>query len=247
MDRDALAKIIWNKRLHEVTEEESAAVVQQYPFFSAARFLYLDKLKGNKEAYAGQAQKAILFYHHPTTFPLFLNPPEDVSFENKITPLTDVITSSDTDTKDDEEWISEQATSNTSLVESADKISTSDEQLVFEPFHTVDYFASQGIKPSADEMPKDKFGKQLKSFTDWLKTMKKLPAHEISKNAITEKNVEHLAAHSVEDASVITESMAEVWLKQGNSEKAIATYRKLSLQNPAKSAYFAAKIESIKS
>ena len=122
-----------------------------------------------------------------------------------------------------------------------------DEQLLFEPFHTVDYFASQGIKPSVDEVPKDKFGKQLKSFTDWLKTMKKIAPADMAKDAGVEKNVEHLAAHSVEDAPVITESMAEVWLKQGNTEKAIDTYRKLSLQNPAKSAYFAAKIERINS
>jgi hypothetical protein len=38
-----------------------------------------------------------------------------------------------------------------------------------------------------------------------------------------------------------------VWLKQGNQEKALQTYTKLSLQNPAKSAYFAAKIQSINS
>jgi hypothetical protein len=39
--------------------------------------------------------------------------------------------------------------------------------------------------------------------------------------------------------------MAEVWLKQGNKEKAADVYRKLSLRNPSKSAYFAAKIESL--
>jgi hypothetical protein len=51
-----------------------------------------------------------------------------------------------------------------------------DTALAFEPYHTVDYFASQGIKLSQEEVTKDKFGKQLKSFTEWLKTMKKLPA-----------------------------------------------------------------------
>lgn len=48
--------------------------------------------------------------------------------------------------------------------------------LTFEPYHTVDYFASQGIKFSQEELPKDKLGKQLKSFTQWLKTMKRLPS-----------------------------------------------------------------------
>jgi hypothetical protein len=119
---------------------------------------------------------------------------------------------------------------------------------LFEPFHTVDYFASQGIKITADELPKDKLGKQLRSFTEWLKIMKRLPATEIGKapQTVAEKTVENLASHSVEGSDVITEAMAEVWTKQGNREKAIETYNKLSLLNPSKKAYFAAKIENLK-
>ncbi len=119
---------------------------------------------------------------------------------------------------------------------------------VFEPYHTVDYFASQGIKLSQEEVSKDKFGKQLKSFTEWLKTMKRLPAREIAKNIdlATESKVQHLAEDSVHQADIITEAMAEVWIKQGNREKAIETYNKLSLLNPSKKAYFAALIDNLK-
>ncbi|HEY6502784.1 MAG TPA: hypothetical protein VIZ28_02305, partial [Chitinophagaceae bacterium] len=39
--------------------------------------------------------------------------------------------------------------------------------LTFEPYHTIDYFASQGIKFKEEEKPKDQFGQQLKSFTEW--------------------------------------------------------------------------------
>jgi hypothetical protein len=120
--------------------------------------------------------------------------------------------------------------------------------LVFEPFHTVDYFASQGIKISQEEAPKDKFGKQLKSFTEWLKTMKRLPAAEIASSVerSSEQKIENLAADSVNSADVVTEAMAEVWLRQGNKEKAIEIYNKLILLYPSKSAYFAAKIDSLK-
>jgi len=123
-----------------------------------------------------------------------------------------------------------------------------DTGLVFEPYHTVDYFASQGIKLSQEEAPKDKFGKQLKSFTEWLKTMKKLPATDQVKplDVRAEQNVENLAAHSVKSEEVYTETMAEVWSQQGNKEKAIEIYNKLSLINPSKRAYFAAKIDSLK-
>jgi hypothetical protein len=120
--------------------------------------------------------------------------------------------------------------------------------LVFEPYHTVDYFASQGIKFREEERPTDEFGKQLKSFTDWLKTLKRLPATELTKNISqqSEQKVEQLAGQSITDREVLTEAMAEVWEKQGNTLKAIQIYSKLSLLEPAKSAYFAAKIEELK-
>jgi hypothetical protein len=133
-------------------------------------------------------------------------------------------------------------------------VSPSNDELLFEPFHTVDYFASQGIKFKEEEKPKDKFGLQLKSFTDWLKTMKRLPVSEIAKaaegnagiSAVAEKKVEELAEHSLTERTVLTEAMAEVWEKQGNTAKAIEVYTKLSLLDPSKSPYFAAKIERLK-
>ena len=120
--------------------------------------------------------------------------------------------------------------------------------LTFQPYHTVDYFASQGIKFVAEEKPTDRFGKQLRSFTEWLKTMKRLPPTEVSKitDIVSEKKVEQMAEHSIDEGEVITETMAEVWIKQGNTEKAIETYNKLSLLNPDKSAYFASLAEQLK-
>jgi hypothetical protein len=40
--------------------------------------------------------------------------------------------------------------------------------------------------------------------------------------------------------------MAEVLIRQHKEEEAVAIYEKLSLLNPSKSAYFAAKIEQLK-
>ena len=128
------------------------------------------------------------------------------------------------------------------------KPETGNEQFAFEPFHTVDYFASQGIKVKLDENPTDKFSKQLKSFTEWLKTLKKLPDNENipTTNTVIEKKVDQLAETSLTDSNVVTEAMAEVWAKQGNHEKAIDIYHKLSLLEPAKSTYFASLIEDLK-
>lgn len=120
--------------------------------------------------------------------------------------------------------------------------------LIFEPVHSVDYFASQGIKLDLEAEPKDKFTRQLKSFTDWLKVMKKVNPEKLAADHVAEaeKQVQGMAETSLSTREVITEAMAEVWHKQGNHAKAIDMYQKLSLINPAKSAYFAAKIEQIK-
>lgn len=121
-------------------------------------------------------------------------------------------------------------------------------EFTFEPYHTIDYFASQGIKLQQSDLSKDKFGKQLKSFTEWLRSMKRLPqaAVETNMDEATQQSIQHIAEHSFEEKEIVTETMAEVWIKQGNKEKAIDTLHKLSLLNPSKSHYFAAKIEQLK-
>ncbi|HEU4607593.1 MAG TPA: hypothetical protein VFS31_05745, partial [Chitinophagaceae bacterium] len=81
-------------------------------------------------------------------------------------------------------------------------------------------------------------------------SMKKIPAKtaavEATEEETNQQQIQIMAGHSVEGREAETEAMAEVWLKQGNKQKAIAIYQKLSLQNPAKSHYFAAKIEQLK-
>jgi len=128
-------------------------------------------------------------------------------------------------------------------------VAAAEQTFVFEPYHTIDYFASQGIKlDKIDPIPQDKLGRQLKSFTEWLKSMKKLPQVSIEK-ALAENEesaVVAAASHSIEGKEVITEAMAEVYEKQGLHDKAADIYRKLSLLNPAKSAYFADRINALK-
>jgi tetratricopeptide (TPR) repeat protein len=128
-------------------------------------------------------------------------------------------------------------------------IAPTEEVPLFDPYHTIDYFASQGIKFIYQENPNDKFGKQLKSFTDWLKIMKRLPQKQVQatiEQAMDSSSIESFAAHSLDENDTLTETMAMVLIKQGKYEKAIEIYQKLSLLNPTKNAYFAAKIEELK-
>jgi hypothetical protein len=119
----------------------------------------------------------------------------------------------------------------------------------FEPMHTVDYFASQGIRLSREEQEQDKLGQKMKSFTEWLRSMKKVyPTKVLDQvDQVTQENIQRIAEHSNESGEVWTETMAEVLKAQGKYEKAREVYHKLSLMDSAKSAYFAAKIAELKS
>lgn len=248
---DALSQQIFGKALSEVDPAEIDKASVQYPYFSPLHFLRLVKGGVGPEAYEAQYQKAILHYHDPLSFEQFILPQPAIALPEL------AVEQPGLETEDVAETVQEPvpedgfANAETKLTpfkfEPVILADAGKDEMVFEPYHTVDYFASQGIKISSETIAEDKFGKQVKSFTDWLKTMKKLPLAGSATGVVSavEKGVENLAEHSVEDAEVITESMAEVWRQQGNTEKAIELYTKLSLQNPSKSAYFAAKISNI--
>ncbi len=135
------------------------------------------------------------------------------------------------------------------LVKTIIETPSAQQDVLFEPYHTIDYFASLGIRlDKMEPNPQDKLGKQLRSFTEWLKSMKKLPQASIEKvlGENEESAVVAAASHSVVGKDIITEAMAEVFEKQGLYEKAAEVYRKLSLLNPSKSAYFADRINALK-
>lgn len=129
----------------------------------------------------------------------------------------------------------------------ATEVKKEEETIAFEPLHTVDYFASQGIKISDEPVTNDKVGNQLKSFTEWLRSMKKLHKDHLPHDEGTDKKIQQIAENSNAEAGVATEAMAEVLVKQNKIDKAIEVYTKLSLMNPSKSDYFAAQIHQLKS
>lgn len=102
--------------------------------------------------------------------------------------------------------------------------------------------------------------KPYKSFTNWLKTVKK--EEKLDKNQIIDTiistnptisrpkkefyNPSKQAIKSVDDEQLVyTETLAKILEMQGNFSKAISAYKQLSLTIPEKNTYFAQKIKEL--
>jgi len=235
-------------------------LTDRHPYFSPAQFFLLEKIKDEPTAFEKQILKTNILFNNPhwlhfqlketssmaeaadETLAATLNKPA----QPEIVEVDDIPDNTDAPDPDNFRQEKEIEPMHIELKMPEEKANLS-EAMLFEPMHLVDYFASQGIKLSDDVQTGDKLGKQLKSFTEWLKTMKKVHVENEAENpAKTDTNVQVLAENSNTQTEVLTESMAEVFARQGKIAKASEVYQKLSLLNPAKSTYFAAKLENLK-
>jgi hypothetical protein len=236
--------------------------IDKFPYFGLAHFYALKDTLPHENSFTETAAKTALFFNNPFFLQATLKVeekaiPKESKVEEIIVEETPVIIQPENNTHQTEAVSTPE---NSALTEEkndiiiqaiqpeiAEPIIVEKEEMLFEPLFATDYFASQGIKLSEAVLNDDKLGKQLKSFTSWLKTMKKVHPDKLAPvNALVEAAVQNQAAKSNIEEEVLTEAMAEAFVQQGKNIRAIDTYEKLSLLNPAKSAYFAAKIESLK-
>jgi hypothetical protein len=234
-------------------------LTDKHPYFSPAQFFLLQHTSENTASFDSQAVKTNIFFNNPhwlnfqirQTKPVEVNVhtnnyPEINSTEKERAAIDDL--PDNTEVPDGDSYPMEKEIETMRFELKIPEAKTNlDEAMLFEPMHVVDYFASQGIKLTDQLQPGDKLGKQLKSFTEWLKTMKKVHTGEEPELAAhSDTNIQALAENSNAETEVLTESMAEVFARQGKPGKATEVYQKLSLLNPDKSTYFAAKLENLK-
>jgi hypothetical protein len=244
----------FNKIFFSDNELRPEMIGEKYPWCSVAQLSSLVYAKKNNTTQFGeQAAKTALFFNNTNwlnwQLHLLSNFEIEESKQAEISLDDDVQLEHDENElqveDEDEEEPNEKIRQSLSHITS--QANTVEESMSFEPLHTVDYFLSQGIKINESPIANDKLGNQMKSFTEWLKSMKKIHKEKfIEGDEQTDKTIQQIAEHSNADAEVVTEAMADVLIKQRKTEKAIEVYEKLSLINPSKSAYFAAKIDRLK-
>ncbi len=220
-------------------------ITAAHPYFSPAQFYLLQITDEYTEAFKEQAAKTSILFNNP----FWLNFQLQQTNKNIANKEEHEITMAGewTDKTANDEEMEDEIEPMKIELKLPVVMDMNESSLLFEPMHLVDYFASQGIKLTEELQTADKLGKQLKSFTEWLKTMKKVHVENTAEtNTQSDEIIQKLAEKSNSEDEVLTVSMADVFAKQGKLDKARNILEKLSLLNPAKSAYFAAKIDNLK-
>lgn len=233
----------------EMTLDQLKGYSEAFPYSSIVQFLYTRKLKTlNHPDFPEAVSKSALFFNSPQWLYLQLcEDAENGSFGIDIGNFHDIETGEANYLKELPAIAGEDAIGQ-NMAETTETMPISQEelQIAFEPYHTIDYFASQGIKVNL-ENEKDDLSRKVKSFTSWLKTMKRLqPGTENHLGKDFPSILDTTNKEEDSSETIVTEAMAEVYIKQGLRDKAMEVYTKLSLQNPVNSHIFADKISQLK-
>ncbi|WP_397445598.1 tetratricopeptide repeat protein [Polaribacter sp. R77954] len=231
----------------QITQLDTAAlktVIEEYPYFQSARALYLKGLK-NQDSFKYNNELKIT-----------------AAYTTDRTVLFDFITSKEFETSKKEihkqisNKISEEKPTKTPVEnkaikpeETAKPIKSTEEQLAIGkpiPFiKSENYSFNQWLQLSAKnpivrkqaiEKPVSKKEKIIEKF---IKTNPKI--EPLSKD----KSISISVAKNKQDAALMTETLAKVYLEQKKYENAIQAYRILILKYPEKSGFFADQIKRI--
>jgi hypothetical protein len=254
----------WLNEPHQLQEVSPKALMQfakEYPYFAPASYLLFI---GGKQS-PGTAQTLQQHYGvNPVMLGLMLKAANEVPEAAVLIPEIVDISEEGSVEQDviEEEFLITPASADDYFLQQGIRVSgdlPDIEDMVHEEVH----------EEEQTEEEKEKALMVVMSFAEWLKHIsshnKKAKEEEADKKALKTMWQQQKLAAAIEEESdeipeqvfemavnsisrkdeLVSESLAEVYAKQGKKEKAIDMYQKLSLLNPEKNTYFAAKIQNL--
>lgn len=217
-------------KLNADTLAELKAVVEEYPFFQTARLLYVANLYAvHDRTFGEELRKAAVFLPDRRALFYMIEGEHYVieTQENTVVATADKGKDKDRTISLIDNFLSNQREEN--------------EQKRTKPTLadlTTDYAAfllnQDDVIPDADEAPKLRGQNLIDNFIEVTKGKQRIEMPDIN-----DDDYNFSPAISPEDEEIYTEKMTDIYIKQGRYAEALGILKKICLNNPKKSAYFA--------
>lgn len=240
--------------LKEQTIGELKEIVDEFPYFQSAQLLYTYNLLSQANfRYAGYLKTCSIYATDRTVLYQLL--------QSKSSPQIPSVQVTPDDSRDpehmallelsEEKQITEAEFTQLSSSEPTDAVPIDFDLLSFDQpdsFYQTDVTTS-ALKNSDSQVQTDQNETKEEEKVDLIEQFIKVnptiqPRIEITPEGKEQSELKYDAEN--ENDEFITETLSRIYLKQGHYQKAIDSFRRLSLKFPEKSVYFAQQIEEIK-
>lgn len=276
--------------LNEQTLIELKDVIDRYPYFQAARMLYLKNLfLLNDDRYQAMLTKTSIYIPNRKALYFLINPKDDVQ-HNKLHKNIEIESKKTSDVEKSTFLKNNHITNNETVKLSTNNNSSDNVNInlkqeynsIADPllskinenkkqsfeFKQTDQekisdlrYEQKNIesllltfdewlhfislhKEKTQEKPEGKTNSEESLIDQFLKNASSLARIKVEKNTVNEDLTKQLIP--AEELEIVSESLAQLYYKQGYFDKALKIYEKIILNNPEKSIYFAPLIQEIK-
>lgn len=229
MDREEIYKVVASEEaLQSFDGGEINQVVKQFPYFQSARILLLKKMKlDNDTAFEKELKQSAVYIGDRAKLYTYLHPFKGIVQEDEPVDFL---------SKDHQESFMPVADFSMEGGAGFDPLFLSPDQLAAPVKRSADPLADLEAQPQVDVAKPAEGWDLIDQFVN--SDTKKIKVSDSSGSPIV-----NLAESSAkENHTILTETLASIYIKQKKYDKAIGIFESLSLKFPEKSAFFAARI-----